>query len=133
MFICLSVGAGGGGEKYVRIPRHNKSQPIFKMTLCSLCGGIDFNRFHNLQRHMKNEHKSLHTNTTMMQLPSRSLNFQHAFSMMVIGPNGSWKTKWTRKLLLSSLVQSPQERILRCLDTDNPCTKTFSREFSTCR
>ena len=106
MFACLSVGGGeggGGGENYVRIPRHNKSQPIFKMTLC-IISGIDFNRVDNLQRHMKYKHKSLHTNNTMMQLPPRSLTFQHPFSMMVARPNGSGNTEWTRKLLFSSLV-----------------------------
>ena len=34
--------------------------------------------------------------------------------MMVTGPSGSGKTEWTRKLLLSSLVQPPPERILWC-------------------
>ena len=73
------------------------------MPSCSFCG-TELNRHDNLQQRLKNKHQS----------SSKSLTFQHPFSMMVTGPSQSGKTEWTRKLLLSSLIQTPPERILWC-------------------
>ena len=40
--------------------------------------------------------------------------------MMVTGPSGSGKTEWTRKLLLTSLIHPPPERILWCFGQWQP-------------
>ena len=58
---------------------------------------------------MKNKHIFFKTNEAMIKMPPRLLTFQHPFSMMVTGPSGSGKTEWTRKMLLSLLVQPPPE------------------------
>ena len=79
---------------------------VFEKTLCTRFG-IEFNRLDNLQRHMKNKHNYFNTNETMIKMPPKLLTSQHPFSMMVTGPSGLGKTEWTRKLLLSSLVQPP--------------------------
>ena len=86
---------------------------VFNLTL-SILRGIEFNRLDNLQRHMKNKPNAFNTKETMMKLPPRLLTFQHPFSMMVTGPSRIDKTGWTRKLLLSSLVQAAPELILWC-------------------
>ena len=69
---------------------------------------------------MKNKHGSLHTSETRMQLPTRSLSFQHLLSMMITGPSGSGETEWMRNLLLSSRIQPPPERILWCFGQWQP-------------
>ena len=103
--------------------------PIFKMRSCSHCG-IQFNRLDNLKRHMKNKHQSLDTNGTIMQMPpATSLTFQHPFSMMVTGPRQSGKTEWTRKLLLSPLIQPPPERILWCLGQWQPLYEELQKRI----
>ena len=65
-----------------------------------------------MQRHERNVHGSW--KYTDQSQPLKRMTFRHPFSMMVTGPSGSGKTEWTRKLLLSSLVQPPPERILWC-------------------
>ena len=47
---------------------------------------------------------NIHTNMT----------FQRPFSVMVTGLSASGKTEWTRKLLLSTLIQPPSESIIWC-------------------
>ena len=42
------------------------------------------------------------------------MTFKHPFSMVVSGPSGSGKSVWTKKLLLSSLIQPSPERIIWC-------------------
>ena len=42
------------------------------------------------------------------------MTFKHPFSMVVSGPSGSGKSVWTKKLLLSSLIQPSPERIVWC-------------------
>ena len=49
--------------------------------------------------------------------------------MMVTGPSGSGKTEWTRKLLLSSLVQPPPERILRCFGQWQPLYEDLQKRI----
>ena len=99
------------------------------MPSCSHCG-VEFNRPDNLQRHMKNKHQSPDTNETIMQIPpSTSLTFQHPFSMMVTGPSQSWKTEWTRKLLLLPLIQPPPERILWCFGQWQPLYEELQKRI----
>ena len=62
-----------------------------------------------MQRHERNVHGS-GKNTNQSQ-PLKEMTFQHPY-MMVTWPSGSGKTKWTSKLLLSSLIQPPPEHIL---------------------
>ena len=79
---------------------------------------------------MKNKHGSLDTNETMVQTPPpRSLTFQHPFSMMVTGPSGSGKTEWTRKLLLSSLIHPPPDRILWCFGQWQPLYEDLQKRI----
>ena len=49
--------------------------------------------------------------------------------MMVTGPSGSGKTEWTRKLLLSSLVQPPLERILWCFGQWQPLYEDLQKRI----
>ena len=99
------------------------------MPSCSHCG-VEFNRLDNLQRHMKSKHQSPDTNKTIVQMsPSTSLTFQHPFSMMVTGPTQSGKTEWTRKLLLSLLIQPPPERILWCFGQWQPLYENLQKKI----
>ena len=50
--------------------------------------------------------------------------------MMVTGPSGSGKTEWTRKLLLSSLVQPPPERILWCFGQWQPLYEDLQKRIT---
>ena len=63
---------------------------------------------------------TLKTNDPISQTASVLMNFGQPFSMVVTGPSGSGKTEWTRKLLLSSLIQPPPERILWCFGQWQP-------------
>ena len=81
------------------------------MLSCSICKR-EFGRGDNLQRHMRNKHNSLETMDQMTS--SKNMTFKHPFSMVVSGPSGSGKSVWTKKLLLSSLIQPSPERIIWC-------------------
>ena len=61
---------------------------------------------------MRNKHNSLETMDQMTS--SKTMTFKHPFSMEVSGPSGSGKSVWTKKLLLSSLIQPSPERIIWC-------------------
>ena len=79
---------------------------------------------------MKNKHQSPDTNKTIVQMsPSTTLTFQHPFSMMVTGPSQSGKTEWTRKLLLSLLIQPPPERILWCFGQWQPLYENLQKKI----
>ena len=58
---------------------------------------------------MRNKHSSLETMDQMTS--STTMAFKHPFSMVVSGPSGSRKSVWTKKLLLSSLIQPSPERM----------------------
>ena len=81
------------------------------MLSCSICKR-EFGRGDNLQQHMRNKHNSLETMDQMTS--SKTMTFKHPFSMVVSGPSGSGKSVWTKKLLLSSLIQPSPERIIWC-------------------
>ena len=49
--------------------------------------------------------------------------------MMVTGPSGSGKTEWTRKLLLTSLIQPPPERILWCYGQWQPLYEDLQKRI----
>ena len=99
------------------------------MIRCLICNQ-SYSRCDALQRHKRNVHGSgKYTNQSQ---PLKEMTFRHPFSMMVTGPSGSGKMEWARKLLLSSLVQQPPERILWCLNNGSPFTKTFRIEFIQC-
>ena len=81
-----------------------------------------------MQRHSRNVHghgadsdpsPNIHTNIT----------FQHPFSMMVTGPSASGKTEWTRKLLLSTLIQPPSERIIWCYGQWQPLYEDLQKKL----
>ena len=69
---------------------------------------------------MKNKHYTLKANDPISQTTSVPMTFGQPFSMVVTGPSGSGKTEWTRKVLLSSLIQPPPERILWCFGQWQP-------------
>ena len=87
------------------------------MIRCLICNQ-SYSRRDALQRHERNVHGS--GEYTDQSQPLKKMTFRHPFSMMVTGPSGSGKTEWTRKLLLSSLVQPPPERILWCFGQWQP-------------
>ena len=81
-----------------------------------------------MHRHSRNVHghrtdsdpsPSIHTNMT----------FQHPFFMMVTGPSASGKTEWTRKLLLSTLIQPPSERIIWCYGQCQPLYEDLQKKL----
>ena len=73
------------------------------MIRCLICNQ-SYSRRDALQRHECNVHGN--GKYTDQSQPLKKMTFQHPFSMMITGPSRSGKTEWTRKLLLSSLVQS---------------------------
>ena len=87
------------------------------MIRCLICNH-SYSRRYALKRHERNIHGS--GKYTDQSQPLKEMTFRHPFSMMVTGPSGSGKMGWTRKLLLSSLVQPPPERILWCFGQWQP-------------
>ena len=67
---------------------------------------------------MRNKHSSLETMDQMISITTMA--FKHPFSMVVSGPSGSRKSVWTKKLLLSSLIQPSPERIIWCFGQWQP-------------
>ena len=66
-------------------------------------------------RHKRNVHmKEKHNDPLLPVVKSTNVTFKHPFSMVVSGPSGSGKSVWTKKLLLSSLIQPSPERIIWC-------------------
>ena len=66
-------------------------------------------------RHKQNVHtKEKYINPLPPVVKSTNMTFKHLFSMLVSGPSGSGKSIWTKKLLLSSLIQPSPERIIWC-------------------
>ena len=51
---------------------------------------------------------------------STNMTFKHPFSMVVSEPSDSGKSIWTKKLLLSSLIQPSAERITWCFGQWQP-------------
>ena len=49
--------------------------------------------------------------------------------MMLTGSSGSGKTKWTRKLLLTQLIQPPPERILWCFGQWQPLYEDLQKRI----
>ena len=75
------------------------------MNCCWICNQF-YSRCDAPQRHKQNVHGSVkQTNPSQPWKELTNMTFQHTFSIMVSGPSKSGKTKLTRKLLLSSLVQ----------------------------
>ena len=66
-------------------------------------------------RHKRNVHmKEKYIDPLPPGFKSTNVTFKHPFSMVVSGPSGSGKSVWTKKLLLSSLIQPSPERIIWC-------------------
>ena len=96
------------------------------MIRCLICNQ-SYSRRGALQRHERNVHGS--GKYTDQSQPLKEMTFRHPFSMMVTGPSGSGKTEWTRKLLLSSLVQPPPERILWCFGQWQPLYEDLQKRI----
>ena len=96
------------------------------MIRCLICNQ-SYSRRDALQRHEHNVHGS--GKNTDQSRPLKEMTFQHPFSMMVTGPSGSGKTEWTRKLLLTSLIQPSPERILRCFGQWQPLYEDLQKRI----
>ena len=96
------------------------------MIRCLICNQ-SYSRRDALQRHERNVHGS--GKYTDQSQPLKEMTFRHPFSMMVTGPSGSGKTEWTRKLLLSLLVQPPPERILWCFGQWQPLYEDLQKRI----
>ena len=96
------------------------------MIRCLICNQ-SYSRRDALRRHERNVHGS-GKNINQSQ-PLKEILFQHPFSMMVTGPSGSGKTEWTRKLLLTSLIHPPPERILWCFGQWQPLYEDLQKRI----
>ena len=96
------------------------------MIRCLTCNQ-SYSRGDALQRHERNVLGS--GKYTDQSQPLKEMTFRHPFSMMVTGPSGSGETEWTRKLLLSSLVQPPPERILWCFGQWQPLYEDLQKRI----
>ena len=67
---------------------------------------------------MTNKHNGLETIDGMNS--STTMTFKHPFSMVVSGPSGSGISVWTKKLLLSSLIQPSRQHIIWCFGQWQP-------------
>jgi hypothetical protein len=82
------------------------------MNQCPICH-IAFSRRDALLRHQRNVHSSNGVKEENNCL-NADMTFQHPFTTVVSGPSGSGKTRWTKQLLLSSLIQPSPQRIIYC-------------------
>ena len=72
-------------------------------------------------RHKRNVHmKEKYVDPLPPAAKSTNMTFKHPFSMVISGPSRSGKSEWTRKLLLSSLIQPTPERIIWCFGQWQP-------------
>ena len=72
-------------------------------------------------RHKRNVHmKEKYIDPLPPDVKSTNMTSKHPFSMVVSGPSGSGKSVWTKKLLLSSLIQPSPERIIWCFGQWQP-------------
>ena len=99
------------------------------MTRCPICNQ-SFSRRDAMRRHVHNVHDSVKDTDPLQPLNNMTnMTFQHPFSMMVTGPSQSGKTEWMRKLLLSSLIQPPPERILWCFGQWQPLYEQLQKRI----
>ena len=81
-------------------------------------------------RHKRNVHmKEKYINPLPPVVKSTNMTFKHPFSMVVSGPSGSGKSVWTKKLLLSSLIQPSPERIVWCYGQWQPLYDNIRKEI----
>ena len=74
-----------------------------------------FSRSDVMLRHKRNVHmKEKYIDPLPPVVKLTNITFKHPFSMVASGPSGSGKSVWTKKLLLSSLIQPSPERIIWC-------------------
>ena len=78
--------------------------------------------------HVHNVHDSVKDTDPLNNMTN--MTFQHPFSMMVTGPSQSGKTEWTRKLLLSPLIQPPPERIMWCFRKLQPLYEELQKRIT---
>ena len=109
------VEAEGGIITYQNIVRRRKNVLIkTKMNQCPICYQ-SFSRSDAMLRHKRNVHmKEKYIDPLPSVVKSTNMSFKRPFSMVVSGPSGSGKSVWTKKLLLSSLIQPSPERIIWC-------------------
>ena len=127
-------GGGGGGWRrqrgveaesgiitYQNIVRRGKNVILkTKMNQYLICYQ-SFSRSDVMLRHKRNvlmKEKCIDPLPPVVKLTN--MTFKHPFSMEVSGPSGSGKLVWTKKLLLSSLIQPSPERIIWCFGQWQP-------------
>ena len=100
------------------------------MYCCKVCNRA-YMWAHDLQRHMKAKHNDAMKPSNDMLIPRTTdrVVFQHPFTMMVSGPSGSGKTRWTRRMLLSELIQPSPDRIIWCYGQWQPLYEDLQQEL----
>ena len=85
-----------------------------KMNQCPICYQ-SLSRSDVMLRHKRNVHmKKKYIDPLAPVVKLTNMTFKLPFSMVVSGPSDSGKSVWTKKLLLSSLIQPSPERIIWC-------------------
>ena len=99
------------------------------MTRCPICNQ-SFSRRDAMRRHVRNVHDSVKdTDPSQPFNNMTNMTFQHPFSMMVTGHSQSGKKEWTRKLLLSPLIQRSPQRILWCFGQWQPLYEQLQKRI----
>ena len=96
------------------------------MIRCLICNQ-SYSRRNALQRHEGNVHGSW--KIIDQPQPLKEITLLHPFPLMVTGPSGSEKTEWTRRLLLTSLIQPPSERTLWCFGQWQPLYEDLQKRI----
>ena len=125
---AVGGGSGGGWRRWRRVPEAEggiityqnsvrRGENVIlktKMNQCQICYQ-SFSRSDVMLRHKRNVHmKEKYIDPLPPAVKSTNMTFKHPFSMEVLGRSGSGKSLWTKKLLLSSLIQPSPERIIWC-------------------
>jgi len=97
------------------------------MNQCPFCH-IAFSRRDALLRHQRNVHSGNGVEEENNRL-NTDMTFQHPFTTDVSGPSGSGKTRWTKQLLLSSLIQPSPQRIIYCYGQWQPLYADLKRSL----
>ena len=123
-------GGGGRGRRrvaesgiitYQNIVRRGKNVILkTKMNQCLICYQ-SFSRSDVMLRHKRNvQMKEKYIDPLPPVVKSTNMTFKHPFSMVVSWPSGSGKSVWTKKLLLSFLIQPSPEHIIWCFGQWQP-------------
>ena len=132
----VAVAAEGSIITYQNMVRRGKNVILkTKISQCPICYQ-NFSRSDVMLRHKLNVHmKENYIDPLPPVVKLTNMTFKHPFSMVVSGPSGSGKSVWTKKLLLSSLIQPSPEPIIWCYGQplyDNIRKRIPRTEFVNC-